>query len=230
MKTTLITGTSRGIGLALTKEFAARGWKVYASARNPESADLAALASGTILPLRIDVTDPASIAAAKERIAADTGTLDLLINNAGFFPGERDDRIEQVDVPELLAAMDVNVAGPIRMMQAFLPLLLAAEAGKIVNLSSGAACVSTKEDPDMIAYATTKCALNMLTRAAAADLETRGILLTALSPGWVKTELGGPNAQITPEESARALFDTITALTPADAGQFYGRNHEPYPW
>jgi len=226
-----ITGANRGIGLALVREFARNGWGVFAGSRHPESEELAALErEATVTPLSLDVTDTSSVSDAAEAIRSKTDHLDLVINNAGYFPGERDDPFESLDAADLLTGLDVNVAGVIRVTQSVLSLLEKSETPRVVNISSGAASVTTKLDGEMALYSTTKAALNMLTRAMAGDLGHNRIIVTALSPGWVRTEMGGPNAKITPEESAASLFKTSTTLTMEDTGHFMGRNRESYPW
>jgi NAD(P)-dependent dehydrogenase (short-subunit alcohol dehydrogenase family) len=100
----------------------------------------------------------------------------------------------------------------------------------VANISSGAGSISEKEDCDYYPYAVSKAALNMLTRALAAEFRSSGIVIAAISPGWVKTRMGGQNAPLSPQESARSLFKTISGLTIDRTGQFLGRDGEPYAW
>jgi NAD(P)-dependent dehydrogenase (short-subunit alcohol dehydrogenase family) len=222
MKTVLITGCSRGIGRALASEFLAHGWAVAATARRTE--DLAGLAGAETFAL--DVTDPTSIAAAREALPWDH--LDVLVNNAAVFPGTGDEAFPDLDPEWFAETFACNVGGPVRVLQAFLPLLRGAPRGTVINISSGAGSISDKTDSLYYPYAVSKAALNMLTRALAAEFST--LTITALSPGWVRTEMGGENAPLTPEESAASLYRTITGLEPADSGKFLGRDGETYPW
>ncbi|HEY5742501.1 MAG TPA: SDR family NAD(P)-dependent oxidoreductase, partial [Terrimicrobiaceae bacterium] len=120
--------------------------------------------------------------------------------------------------------------GVVRVVQAFLPQLKKSGHAQVANISSGAGSISEKEDFDYYPYSVSKAALNMLTRALAAELRSHGIGVTAISPGWVRTRMGGENAPLTPEESAKSLFQTITSLTIAQSGKFLGRDGESYAW
>ncbi len=222
MKRVLITGANRGIGRALAKEYSRQGWEVCATARRPETLD--GLAG--ISPLMLDVCDDASVLAARASLGWDR--LDVLINNAAIFPGEGNEDFTNLDLAWFRDAFDCNVLGPARVIKAFLPLLQNSPGARIVNISSGAGSLSEKEDSLYYPYSVSKAALNMLTRGLAAEF--REIIVTALSPGWVQTEMGGDNAPLTPRESAQSLFRTIAALTPEQSGRFLGRDGEPYAW
>lgn len=176
--------------------------------------------------LTLDVCDDASVSEARAALGWDR--LDVLINNAAAFPGEGNETFEETDLGWFREAFDCNVLGPARVTRAFLPLLRKTPGARIINISSGAGSISEKEDSLYYPYAVSKAALNMLTRALAAEF--RELIVTALSPGWVQTEMGGINAPLTPQESARSLFRTITSLTPEQSGQFLGRDGEPYAW
>lgn len=226
----LITGSSGGIGLALTEEFARAGWQVFATARKPQHPALSALAqeSGNPTVLALDVCDESTIARAAEVL--DGLSLDVLVNNAAVFPGEGHEPFEKVDLSWFNEAFDANVVGVARVTRAFLPHLKRSGHPRVANISSGAGSISEKEDFDYYPYSVSKAALNMLTRALAAEFRSTGIVVTAISPGWVKTRMGGPNAPLTPQESAQSLFKTITSLTMKQSGKFLGRNGEPYAW
>jgi NAD(P)-dependent dehydrogenase (short-subunit alcohol dehydrogenase family) len=226
----LITGSSGGIGLALAEEFARAGWQVFASARAPQRPELSALACKwknlEVLPL--DVCDDSTIAQTAERL--DRRALDVLVNNAAVFPGEGHEPFESVDPDWFHQAFDANVVGVARVTRAFLPHLRKSAHPRVANISSGAGSISEKEDSDYYAYAVSKAALNMLTRALAAEFRATGIVIAAISPGWVKTRMGGPDAPLSPQQSARCLFKTISGLTIDRTGQFLGRDGEPYAW
>jgi NAD(P)-dependent dehydrogenase (short-subunit alcohol dehydrogenase family) len=226
----LITGSSRGIGLALAEEFGGAGWEVFASARAPQSPELSALAQRrvNVTVLSLDVCDASSIAQAANDL--DGKSLDVLVNNAAIFPGEGHESFENVDPEWFREAFDSNVVGVARVTRAFLPHLKKAGHARVANISSGAGSISEKEDFDYYSYSVSKAALNMLTRTLAAEFRPQGIIVTAISPGWVKTRMGGSNAPLTPQESARSLFKTITELTIERSGHFLGRNGEAYAW
>lgn len=224
----LITGCSRGIGLALAREMAARGWRVLAGARHPAAAHaLQAVArnatSGSVDILALDVRHDASVEAAAEEASAKVRSLDVLVNNAGVFPEDGSEPLEQLPLEFFEEAFAVNVVGVARVTRMFLPLLTRAAHPRVINISSLAGSISEKEDSRYYCYSSSKAALNMLTRTMAAELRPRGVTVVAVTPGWVKTEMGGPNATITAEESARSLAATIDRVAHHDAGHFLDR-------
>jgi len=226
----LITGCGRGIGLALAEEFARAGWEVFASARAPQRPQLAALARkwANLTILALDVCDNATIAQSAQFLEGKS--LEVLVNNAAVFPGEGDEPFERVDPEWFNEAFDCNVTGVARVTRTFLPHLKNSANARVANISSGAGSISGKEDFAYYPYSVSKAALNMLTRSLAAEFRSKGIVVAAISPGWVKTEMGGPNAPLTPQESARSLVQTITGLTMEQTGKFLGRNGESYAW
>jgi NAD(P)-dependent dehydrogenase (short-subunit alcohol dehydrogenase family) len=226
----LITGCSRGIGLALATEFAQARWEVFAGARGPRRRELTALAEkwANLKLLSLDVCDQTTVA--KSARLLEGRCLDILVNNAATFPGEGHESLEEVDPEWFNDAFNCNVTGVARVTRAFLPHLKASSHARVANISSGAGSISEKEDFDYYPYSVSKAALNMLTRALAAEFRPMGIVVAAISPGWVKTEMGGPNAPLTPQESARSLFRTITGLKMEQSGKFLGRNNESYSW
>lgn len=223
-ETILITGANRGIGLALAIEAARHGWTVFAAARR--TADLRSVAADLpkIHPLELDVLDDVSVRDAAEVVARSSPGLDVLVNNAAVFPGEGNERLEELDLQTFSQAFETNVVGVARVTRAFLALLRKASRPRLVNISSGAGSISDKTDYDYYPYSISKAALNMLTRAIAAELQPAGIVTAAISPGWVKTDMGGPNAPLSPEESAASLLRTITQLSSEDSGKFLGRD------
>jgi NAD(P)-dependent dehydrogenase (short-subunit alcohol dehydrogenase family) len=227
----LITGSGRGIGLALAEEFARLGYRVFAGARSPQRPGLETLArnSSNVTPLSLDVRDSATIAGAAA-VLGNEGVLDILVNNAAIFPGEGNEPFERVNPDWFNGAFDTNVTGVARVTRGFLPLLRKSACARIVNISSGAGSISEKEDFAYYPYSVSKAALNMLTRALAAEFRPGGIVVAAISPGWVRTEMGGPGAPLTARESAAALVKTIAGLSIEQTGKFLGRNGEPYAW
>lgn len=226
--TVLVTGASRGIGLALVKELAARGWQVFAGARHPAVAhdlQVAARAAspGTIDVVTMDVRDDESVRGAVEEVTAKVRALDVLVNNAGVFPEEGSEPLEKVPLDCFEEAFAVNVVGVARVTRLLLPLLTRAKHPRVINMSSLAGSIAAKEDSRHYCYSASKAALNMLTRAMAAELRPRGVTVVAVTPGWVKTEMGGPQAPLTVGESARSLAGTIDRLSQRDAGHFLDR-------
>jgi NAD(P)-dependent dehydrogenase (short-subunit alcohol dehydrogenase family) len=225
----MVTGASRGIGLALARELASRGWHVLAGARRPsEARGLQAAAHdakpGTIDIVALDVRSDESVRRAVEEAAGKVRALDALVNNAAVFPEEGNERLEDLPLALFEEAFSVNVVGVARVTRAFLPLLGAAAHPRVINISSLAGSIARKEDARHYCYSASKAALNMLTRTMAAELRPRGITVVAVTPGWVRTEMGGPQAPLTAEESARSLGRTIERISPQDAGHFCDRD------
>jgi NAD(P)-dependent dehydrogenase (short-subunit alcohol dehydrogenase family) len=224
-----MTGCSRGLGLALAAEMASRGWQVLAGARHPAAAHALQAAArnatnGSIDILSLDVRSDESVKAASEEAAAKTRGLDVLVNNAGVFPEEGNESLESLPLECFEEAFAVNVVGVARVTRLFLPLLTRAAHPRVLNISSLAGSISEKSDSRYYCYSASKAALNMLTRSMAAELRPRGVTVVAVTPGWVKTEMGGPKAPLTVEESARSLATTIDRITHHDAGHFLDRD------
>jgi len=236
-QTILITGANRGIGLALAREFSGLGWIVVATSRKPDGWQGVEIfrklskgaSSDALLTVQMDVVSDDSVRKAAESVAKMIPGLDVLVNNAAIFPEEGNESIRDIDLAHFGAAFETNVTGTLRVTRAFLPLLERGTKPRIVNISSGAGSIAGKEDYGYYAYSTSKAALNMATRALAAELEPQKICVVAMSPGWVKTDMGGPNAPLTPEESARSIAKTITGLSMKHTSQFLDRDGAPYP-
>lgn len=225
----LVTGCSRGIGLSLAKQLASRGWRVLAGTRHPAGAHALQAAAreatpGAIEILSLDVRSDDSVKAAAEEAAVKVRGLDVLVNNAGVFPEEGNESLESLPLECFEEAFAVNVVGVARVTRVFLPLLTRAAHPRVINMSSLAGSVSGKEDSRHYCYSASKAALNMLTRTMAAELRPRGVTVVAVTPGWVKTEMGGPDALLTAEDSARSLAATIDRITHHDAGHFLDRD------
>ena len=232
----LITGANRGIGLALTKEFLGRGQHVLAACRRPgEAEDLQHLKerySNALDVVGMDITSEAAVLEAAAKIQSETDRLDVLINNAGIFPEEGNESILDIDLGHFREAFETNVIGTARVTRAFVPLLERAQRPRVVNISSGAGSISDKTDHAYYAYSTSKAALNMLTRAMASELKSRNICIVAMTPGWVRTEMGGENAPLAPEDSAKAIAQTALKLSLADTAKFIERDGQEsrYAW
>ncbi|MEM6821314.1 MAG: SDR family oxidoreductase [Verrucomicrobiota bacterium] len=233
---TLITGCSRGIGLALTHVLLSKWHQVIATARQPEScSSLQTLKEEfpeTLYLESLDVTDPESIASCFKRLEDHGIQLDTLINNAAVFADIPESTIEDLSAEAFRLTLETNLLGPMQVIQTFLPLLKGSSNPRVVNISSGAGSISGFMDLPYYSYGASKAALNHFTRTLASDLEPEGICVVAISPGWVRTEMGGDNAELSPEESATALANTIDQLSLSDTDSFMGRNGstEGYAW
>lgn len=229
MKTVLVTGANRGLGLGFVHHYLERGCMVIAAARNasacPEFDTLSQVHGGRFRTLALDVGNPDSITAATAELAGIK--LDLLINNAGT---STDEPFGQWTAENFETAFAVNATGPALVAQALVPQIR--DGGTLVNLSSGLASNGLYINPEtgLDAYSASKSALNMITRRLAAKLEERGIVVAAFDPGWVRTRMGGEEADLSIEESIGDLTTAIEQLTPAQSGLFLSRKGEELPW
>jgi NAD(P)-dependent dehydrogenase (short-subunit alcohol dehydrogenase family) len=231
MSSVFVTSGNRGIGLELVRQYAAEGWTVYAACRDPEHASdlqrLAREAKGRISVFAMDVTDPDSIAAAATRLG-DT-PIDLLINSAGVL-GQRSQRLGSLDYAEWMHVLDVNLLGAVRVTERLLETVARSPRKLIVNITSGMGSVADNSSGGMLEYRTSKAALNMATRTIAIDLKPREIVCIVVNPGWVKTDMGGPNATLSPEASVSGMRRLFDSLGPADSGKFFNHDGREYPW
>lgn len=233
MKTIVITGASRGLGLEFTRQFLERGESVFATCRHPQSAsDLQALQADhpnllKILPL--DVMDLDSIQGAVDQVAALKPGVDLLINNAGIGDYSTFDSV----IPEELRQLfEVNTIAPLMVMRAFRSLLKTSGSGVIANVSSLLGSIDHKTElvKGGYAYSISKAALNMITRYASIDLKPDDIALASLSPGWVQTDLGGDQAPLRPQESIAGLIRVLDRITLENTGKFWHYDGRELPW
>jgi NAD(P)-dependent dehydrogenase (short-subunit alcohol dehydrogenase family) len=225
----LITGANRGLGLGLAMEFRSRGWRVFGTCRR--AADTPILTQAGIEALRVDVADESGVAAVLRHLATLTGSLDVLINNAGINPAPRDLTVADVPIALIAETMQVNVLGALRMLQAVLPLLRQSLNPRVVNISSGAGSLAhNSAQRPQPAYCLSKAALNMLTRRAARDLTD--VTVVSISPGWIRTDMGGADAKLGVTEAATALAETIEQLNQTHSGQWLDRFGQPseYAW
>ena len=215
----LITGANRGIGLDLVRQAANAGETVFACVRNPAAAtdlqSIADQAGGRVRIIEMDVGREDSITAAAERLKGES--IGTLINNAGIM-GTRQTPL-QVDAAQFMDIMRVNVLGPTLVTKAFLPNLRAAGGAKVAVISSLMGSFSY-ETTSYIAYSTSKTAVNRVFSSLARELRGDGIHVAILSPGWVRTDMGGPNATLSVEESARGLLHEIARTDASLSGKY----------
>ena len=230
MANVLITGASRGIGLELARTYARSGDRVFAFCRSPDSAsalnDLAVASAREVTVHAMDVGDGSSIAESKTAVG-DT-PIDILINNAGVMGGEPQ-TVQSIDFDGWIEALKIMTLGPFRVVQAFLPNLKAAAAPKVMTVTSQMGA-STWPFGGSYAYTSAKAGVNRVMKTLALDLKSDNIAVSLVHPGWVKTDMGGPNADITPEESAAGIQKVIASLGIKDTGKFFKWNGEIHPW
>jgi NAD(P)-dependent dehydrogenase (short-subunit alcohol dehydrogenase family) len=231
MPSTLITGANRGIGLEFARQYLGDGWQVYAACRNPNSAsELRRLANASGDKLRIlalNVTEPASIKAAAAEL--DGQTIDLLLNNAGV-GGARGQTIGNIDYGAWARILDANTMGPMRVSEAFVDHVARSKRKLIVTLTSGMGSIADNTSGGSISYRSSKAAVNMVMRSLAIDLAPGGVTCVVVNPGWVRTDMGGPHATMTPAESVTRLRQLIETLGPAQSGKFFNYDGREYLW
>ena len=217
----LVSGANRGIGAEIARQLAAdHRFVVFAGARRPDEVEDA----DEIVPIELDVTDQRTIDAAQERIGADPGRLDVLVNNAGVYGdpiGAAD-----YDLDRAHEVLEVNTFGPWRLIEAFLPLMRSSSQPRIVNVSSGAGQLSDMNG-GRAAYRVSKAGLNALTRTLASD--ERWVKVNTMCPGWVRTDMGGSAAPRSVEEGADTAIWLATLPDDGPTGGYF-RNRKPIPW
>ena len=236
MPTTLVTGSNRGLGLEFVRQYLEAGWDVIATCRNPGSADQLQRLAGQfktleIVPLDVGDFDAVDRLASKLR----SRSIDLLINNAGIFgpkrgaDGDYRQSLGQIDYGIMSEVIRINTLAPLKMAEAFRHHVAASHEKKIVTISSGLASI-TETDSAQYAYRASKAAVNMIMATLANDLRGDGVIVAALNPGWVKTDMGGATATLEVEDSIRQLRNRIAALGTADSGAFINYNGKRLNW
>lgn len=227
----LITGGNRGIGFEAAKQLSVRGYQVVIAARSEQKGKLATEkllslgAKATFLSL--DVSNSESISKAASEFAAASKHLDVLINNAGIYP---DAGVNVLTVPreEVIETLQVNTLGPLEVTQAFLTYLRKAKAARVINVSSGYGQLDDLS-PNVPSYCLSKLALNGITIMLANSLRTEGVAVNSMCPGWVRTDMGGPNATLSVEEGADTAVWLANEAPDEFTGKFF-RNRKEIPW
>lgn len=221
----IVTGANRGIGRTIAQQLVALDHVVAVAARHlPDAQEVAGELGGGSFPVQLDVVDAASVETAIRAVVERTGRLDVVVNNAG---GHFDDgsQMSAVADADLIDAFEINTIGPLRVVRAALPHMRAARWGRIVNVSSrsGSFASTWATAP---AYGVSKAALNMLTLQLAKELarepDGSGILVNACCPGWVRTRMGGDDAELTVEEGADTPVWLATLPDDGPTGGFFG--------
>jgi NAD(P)-dependent dehydrogenase (short-subunit alcohol dehydrogenase family) len=225
--TILITGAGRGLGLEFARQFAGEGWDVIATVRDPaKGAAVARLGKSVEIHL-LDVGDRAAVA----RLARDLKgrPIDVLVCNAGIY-GPRGSYFGRTDYALWDEIMKVNVMAPMALVEALADNVAASKLKRIVMMSSGMGSIADNTSGGAHMYRTSKAALNALAKCLAADLADRGITVVTVSPGWVKTDMGGTGAPLTPKASIEGLRSVIKNVTLFDSGKFFSHDGSELPW
>ena len=227
----LITGSNRGLGLQMVKQSVKNGWRVYACCRDPGAADelvkVASLTPGQVSVHVLDIADTAQIQALAYELR--NTAIDWLINNAGVY-GSMDHQFGNTDEIDWLNTFKINTIGPMKMMESFIPNLELGQEKKIATLSSKMGSMDDNGSGGSYIYRSSKAALNAVIKSSSLDLKDKGIVSLALHPGWVRTDMGGPNGEIDAPESIEKMFATIEAATLNESGSFYDIDRTIIPW
>lgn len=231
-KIAIVTGANRGIGREIARQLMKEDVFVVAGVRDPAKceATTAELRAGgdNAVAYPLDVNDTRNVRLFVEHVVKQHGRPSILVNNAGIFPESSKARVEDTPTSLWRQTFETNVFGVVRMCREVIPHMKKLRYGRIVNLSSGMGQMSqmTANSP---AYRVSKAALNALTITLAAEVKGTGILVNSMSPGWVKTDMGGPDAPRSPEEAADTAVWLSTLPSTGPTGQFF-RDRKPIPW
>jgi NAD(P)-dependent dehydrogenase (short-subunit alcohol dehydrogenase family) len=229
LETVLITGANRGIGLELARQYLDLEQRVIATCRATEPPSLMSLGEAYGKMLRIyslDVTNEKSVRALADSLRNEP--IDILINNAGIKGGAKQD-LNAMDYGAWTETFAVNAIAPFRITLALLPNLRQSSRPRVVTLSSQMGSLHRKNSGSY-AYRSSKAAVNKVMQVLAQDLRAYGIVVCPVHPGWVKTDMGGTQADLTVQESVIGLIRLISRLTLADSGRFFKWNGEEHPW
>jgi len=232
MPTIMITGANRGIGLELVRQYAADGWNVLACCRSPENAHdlnkLAAASAGKVTVYLLDVTNAAQRTALAAQLKSQP--IDILFNSAGVSGSWSTQGFGQCQADEWLEVLNINVITPMLMMQDFAANVALSERKIIANMSSKMGSITDNTSGGSYVYRSSKAALNMVNKSAAHDLARKGISVVLLHPGWVRTDMGGPNGELSVEESVTALKRNLATVTLADSGRLLDIDGSTIAW
>lgn len=233
-QTVLIAGASRGLGFCFMQKYLEDGCLVLAGVRNADDAKLRDLVNkypDTCILLPMDVTDTASIEKAVALAGKKTEQIDLIINNAGVHAKTSFEVLESADLDECLEVYDVNAVGPLRVVKAFLPMLSKDGNSLIVNISSESGSISNAGREKEFDYCMSKAALNMGTKLLDNYLSKQGIKVIAVHPGWMRTDMGGPNAALDPYETACRLAELFAKVDRKNREvTFIDNTGKVFPW
>jgi len=231
LKTVLITGANRGIGLEHVRRFAGRGIHVFATARAPAKAteliEVAEASSGLVTVLPYDAADPGAPALIKAAVGSTP--IDLLFANAGIM-GDKTLALGSVDVEEVLQLVRINALAPLKLAEALTDNVASSTSKLIAFQSSQMGSISDNSSGGYYAYRVSKAALNMIAKGVANDLKSRGVIVLALHPGWVKTRMGSQIAPVTLDQCVLGQQSLFDRLTVADSGRFYNYDGKQLGW
>lgn len=222
MPTILITGANRGLGFEFVRQYAAAGWRVLATVRDPLSGRAASEAGGEVYVA--DMADMGTLRRLKQALHGIQ--LDVVLNNAGIYGQDQD--FGAVDADGFLKVMRVNALAPLQMAELFADQVPA--GGIIAAISSKMGSVAENSSGGFYAYRASKAALNMVIKSLSLDLKDKGITVLALSPGWVRTDMGGANAPLEPPQAVAGMRAVLDKAKLADSGKFFHFDGTEVAW
>ena len=232
MHSILITGSNRGLGLEWARQYAAQGWRVYATCRFPAQADdlhLLAREYDNVAIHPLDVTQPEQIHALAKNLNG--AKLDVLVNNAGiYFERWGKDKLGTIDFDAWQQTLAVNTLGAVRVTEALREHLARGDKRLVVVITSHMGSIAEIASPNDYAYRSSKAALNAAMKGLALELDARGIGVLLLHPGWVRTRMGGSEAPFSVSESVANMRVLVEGFTPAESGAFYRHDGTTIPW
>ena len=230
MATVLITGANRGLGLEFCRQYAEQGWHVIACSRNPDDAfDLNNLAGHSNIQLEtLDVSAFDQIDALSQKLA--NQAIDVLINNAGVYTDHNSNGFGHLDYQAWTKSLLINTQAPVKMAEAFLAQLKTGDKKLIVNISSLMGSMADNSGGGSIFYRSGKAALNAAMKSLSIDLKSQSVGVLIFHPGWVKTDMGGPNALIDAEQSVSGMRSVINNFSLDQSGNFVRYDGTPMPW
>jgi NAD(P)-dependent dehydrogenase (short-subunit alcohol dehydrogenase family) len=222
----MITGANRGIGLEFARQYAADGWRVLATCRNPRGAKELQAVSGDVRIHALDVIDEYQLPALAKSLADEP--IDILINNAGV--SGPDDSFGNTPTNDWLETLRINAIAPLHVAEQFIGHLERGQRKLIVNITSKMGSIADNSSGGSYIYRSSKAALNMVSKSMAHDLKAKRIIVVVFHPGWVKTDMGGPQALLPVKASVSGMRAKIATLTAADSGKFFNYDAKPLPW
>ena len=227
MPTVMITGANRGLGFEYARQYADEGWRVIATCRDPGNAlELASLA-GEVEIHAMDIGDRGQILSLANSLRKEA--IDLLLNNAGIFDSRRS-KLGDTDYGTWEKFMRINVISPLMVCESFIEHVASSNFKKIAIMSSKMGSIDDNGSGGSYIYRSSKAALNAVMKSLSIDLKPRGISVAILHPGWVRTDMGGPNGLIDAPESVHGLRQVINGLNLTNSGRFYNYDGSEIPW
>ncbi|MFY2509198.1 SDR family oxidoreductase [Vibrio pectenicida] len=226
MTTVVITGANRGIGLSLVKHYLAKNYQVHATYRSQSHAsELFKLEGANLYCHQLDVTNYARY----QTLASQLPEIDILINNAGYY-GPKGYGFGDTDMEEWRKVLEINTIAPMKLVEALYPNLEQGKLKKIACISSKMGSMGDNTSGGGYIYRSSKAALNSVVKSLSNDLASQGFTVLALHPGWVLTEMGGPNALISTDTSAAGLINVINSASIDNSGEFINYDGTSLPW